>query len=88
MAEYSNINIYVLLKSGSTYPIGLTPPSLSEGANTGILKDGRAWFKNCFLKPSEMRDIVHAEDAGKLQLKTSAEMRAILDAQIVVEKPL
>ena len=88
MAEYSNVDVYIVLPAGKPFPVGIAIPALGEGVNRGVFRDGRTWQKNCFLSPEEMRSVVHAEDAGKLELKTSAEMRTILDAQIVVEIPL
>ena len=82
MATYTNRNVYIVLKTGSVYPTGVAPASLGEGANSGVLKDGRGWFKNCLLSPDEMRRIVHAEDAGKLELKTAEQMRTILDKEM------
>ncbi|MFH1616918.1 MAG: hypothetical protein ABIG61_17770 [Planctomycetota bacterium] len=78
MSDYTNTGIYILLKSGDKFPVGVAPPELGEGRNTGKLDDGRCWFKNCFLSPEEMRAIVHAEDAGLLELKSAEEIRVLM----------
>ena len=85
MSEYNALNIYVLLKSGDKYPVGVTPATKGEGVNNGVLADGRGWMKNCFMSPQEMRSIVHAEDAGLLEIKTAEEMRTLIIAKIPVE---
>lgn len=77
MSDYTNTGIYVVIKNADTLPKGAKLPVPGEGANHGVLDDGSAWYKNCLMTPDEMRAIVHAEDAGLLEIKSSDEMRAI-----------
>jgi len=86
--QYSNLGIYVVLKTGDKWPLGVSPPAPGEGANSGELPDKRKWFKNCFLSPEQMRSVVHAEDAGKLEIKTADEIRTFMSQEVMAVEPL
>ena len=83
--SYTNSQIYIVVKEGEVLPTSLEdfrPPG--EGTNNGETLDGRVLFKDQYIGKDgiqEMRDLVHAEDAGVLDLKTAAEMRELLKAE-------
>ena len=76
--RYSNVPIYVIQKTGQSLPVGSERREIGEGVNRGRTRDGRTWSKDSFRTPNELRAIVHAEDAGKLEIKTAAETRTLL----------
>ena len=76
--RYSNIPLYIVQKKRESLPTGCERRELGEGVNRGKTTDGRLWTKDCFRTPDELRAIVHAEDAGLLDIKSAVEMRALL----------
>lgn len=86
--SYSNRKIYVKVKRGKTLPASCTTEiaegtkyslrPLGEGVNEGDLPDGEFWVKNCFYSIKQLRDLVHAEDAGDIEILEPAEMRALI----------
>ncbi len=93
--SYTNGNVYVIVKVGENLPDSclvfpeppaIGPgvfPSAGEGINCGKLSDGRNWYKNMFWGKEgidQLRDLVHAEDAGKLELKTSKGLKTVIKA--------
>lgn len=76
--RYSNIQIYVVVAEGKQLPESCIEREIGEGVNRGELPDGRKWTKDTFRTPQELRDLVHAEDAGDVEIKTAAEMRALM----------
>ncbi len=88
--SYTNGHIYVVVKVGEKLPDSCLPfPSAGEGVNSGKLSDERHWYKNMFWGKEgidQLRDLVHAEDAQKLELKTTVQMRALL-SKAVAETP-
>ncbi len=91
--SYTNGNIIVIVKMGETLPdsclVFPEPPLIGpgvfpaggEGINSGKLSDGRMWYKNMFWGKEgidQIRDLVHAEDAGKLELKTTKELKTTI----------
>ena len=85
--SYTMSQIYAVVKQGQSLPAELEGfVNVGEGANNGALADGRTWFKNMFIGNTgiaDLRTLVHAEDAGVLDLKTAKEMRAILEAEAI-----
>ena len=79
--RYSNVSIYVVQKKGESLPDDCEQREIGEGVNRGTTTDGRAWTKDCFRSPEELRAIVHAEDAGLLEIKTAQEMRVLLPTE-------
>ncbi|MFH1616923.1 MAG: hypothetical protein ABIG61_17795 [Planctomycetota bacterium] len=89
MERYTTFGIYTVTKSSKTFPVGLEPATKGEGTNSGITPDGKnAWQKNCFTTPQQIRQMVHAEDAGLIEIKTSEEMRIILNKVVAVPREL
>ena len=83
--SYSNSHIIVIVKVGESLPDScLEFPSPGEGINSGTLEDGRKWYKNMFWGKEgidQLRDLVHAEDAGQLEFKSSSEFKTALKAE-------
>jgi len=74
--SYTMSQIYAVVKQGQSLPA-----ELEDFVNVG-----RTWFKNMFIGNTgiaDLRTLVHAEDAGVLDLKTAKEMRAILEAEAI-----
>ena len=82
--SYTNGNIIVIVKVGEKLPDSCLPfLSAGEGVNSGKLSDGRNWYLNMFWGEEgidQLRDLVHAEDAGKLELKTTKELKTVIKA--------
>ena len=80
--SYTMGNIIIIVKVGEALPDSCLPfPSAGEGINSGKLSDGRNWYKNMFWGKEgidQIRDLVHAEDAGNLELKTTKELRTTI----------
>ena len=86
--SYTMSRVYIVVNQGQVLPpslLNLKRPG--EGTNDGDTNDGRVWFKDCFIGKDgidQLRDLIHAEDAGVLELKTPTQMRALLPARIQV----
>ena len=80
--SYTTSQIYVVVKKGEVLPESLREfKQPGEGTGNGTTADGRTWFKDCYIGKDgigELRDLVHAEDAGTLEIKDASEMRALL----------
>tara|TARA_Y100000310_G_scaffold344157_1_gene455426 strand:+ start:3864 stop:4118 length:255 start_codon:yes stop_codon:yes gene_type:complete len=80
--RYSNVNIYLVLKKGESWPAELVERETGEGVIRGQTADGREWSKDYFRNPEELRVVVHGEDEGTLEIKTATEMRALLPVSL------
>lgn len=85
-ARYSNINCYIVLKKGESWPAEMNEREIGEAVNRGETVDGREWSKDYFRSPEELRAVVHAEDSGLLEIKTAAQMRTLIPVVAELER--